>query len=79
MEKLGWKITAIVFICLFVGLAALNVWAVSWALEDDAKINDCYYNICEEYPDAWYEAGVCSCYDYNEYGEAFVTKTKYNN
>ena len=73
----GWKITAIIFICLFVAETALMVWAVNLALDEEEAINDCYYNTCAGYPDAWYEAGVCSCYDINEYGEYEEVMTSY--
>ena len=47
----GWKTTAIIFICLFIGLLALNIWAVAEVMNEEAEVNDCYYNVCEEYPD----------------------------
>lgn len=74
----GWKITAIVFICLFSALLAFNIWTVSFVLNEEAEVNNCYYNTCEGYPDALYEAGVCTCYSINENGEYEVGKTAYN-
>ena len=72
-----WKTTAIVFMTLFLLLLAFNVWSVSLVFEDEALTNECYYDICEQYPNAWQEDAVCYCYDYNEYGEEEVVKTKY--
>jgi len=79
MEKLGWKITAIVFICLFAGLLAFNVWGYSLVVAEEAAINECYYNTCEEYPQADYNSGLCICYDYDIYGDYEIVKTEYNN
>jgi hypothetical protein len=77
MEKLGWKITAIVFISLFALLLAFNVWGYCLVIEEENAINDCYYNTCADYPEAWYEDGVCACYDLDEYGEYEIAKTIY--
>lgn len=34
----------------------------------------CYYDICEEYPDAIYEPHLCTCYDYDIIGNLIPTK-----
>jgi hypothetical protein len=75
----GWKITAIVFICLFAVLLSFNVWGYTLVVAEDNAINDCYYNTCSEFPEAWYEAGVCTCYMEDEYGEYEVAMTSYDN
>lgn len=73
----GWKITSIIFICLFVALLAFNVWSISYVLSEEESINQCYYNICSDFPDAWYEAGVCTCYMLDEDGGYEVAMTSY--
>lgn len=74
----GWKITSIVFICLFILLLALNIWAYISVVNEEVRINNCYYNTCENYPEAWYEGGLCTCYDYDAKGELIIIKTVYN-
>jgi hypothetical protein len=40
-------------------------------------MNVCYYDICSGYIDAWWEEGVCYCYDYDLLGQLEVAKTEY--
>ena len=73
----GWKITAIIFIVYSVLLTSTITWGIVMVNEETDAINECYYNTCEQYPQAdWYE-GVCTCYDVDEYGEYEVAKTSY--
>lgn len=74
----NWKAVAIVFMILFFSLLALDIWGYSIVVEEERKTNECYYNICEEYPNADLVDGLCSCYDYNyNSGQYEVMKTKY--
>lgn len=70
----GWKITAIIFIVLFILEAALIVWAYQLAIEDVKNESDCAYNICYSYDAYTYnsEWKLCQCYE----GERSV-KTEY--
>ena len=72
-----WKVIAIIFICLFVGLLALNILSYVIVVNEEDAIYDCYYNTCEEYYDADYSYGLCTCYSLNEYGEYEVESTSY--
>jgi len=77
MEKLGWKILAIVFMCLFATWVGIGIYV---SIQDSAefdKMNICYYDICEEYADAGYSNNVCSCYDYDMLGYLNIEKTEY--
>ncbi len=76
MEKNGWKILAIVFIALFVLETGYLAWSVSYVLSEQDKTNECYYDICGEYDDAFYEASVCYCYNADMLGELQVAKTE---
>lgn len=71
----GWKVTAIIFIVLFVLENLLLGYGFYLVNEDDKKFNECYYEICEEFPEATYESGICTCYQYNEYGNYEINKT----
>lgn len=74
---MNWKILAIVFIILF-ALETLYIgWSVSYVMKEERLTNDCFYNICADYPDAYYLEGVCTCYDYDMLGNLVPATTKY--
>ncbi len=72
----GWKVTAIIFIILFTLQALITIWGLFLISEDERKTNECYYDICEFYADAYYEEDVCYCYDYDN-DELVIARTKY--
>ncbi len=77
MEKNKWKPIAIIFIILFVvENLFLLMGYVSLSIEED-KINECYYDICGEYPDADYSSDVCYCYDYDILDQLMIVKTEW--
>jgi len=74
----GWKTLAIIFIILFTLETLYVVWSVSLALEEEKKTNECYYDICSDTVEAYYELDMCTCYDYDyESGEYTEVRTKY--
>ena len=77
MDRTGWKITAIIFIVLFVGFLTFAIWAWSVGINEIEQQNECYYDICNEYPDAWIDGDICFCYEYSLLGESVVAKTTY--
>jgi len=74
----GWKVTAIISLTLLISIIGLVVWGYCEVVEEEEAFNNCYYNTCANYYDAWYESGVCTCYDINDYGEYEIAKTTYN-
>ena len=64
-----WKTLAIVFIILFTLETLYICWAVSYSNDLIEKQEKCYYELCEEYPEALVEGNVCYCYDYNADGD----------
>jgi len=76
MERTGWKITAIVFISLFFGLLSLMIYGYYIANEEIKDTNICYYEICEENPEALLQDGICYCYDYDNLNNLIVVNTK---
>ncbi len=64
----GWKITAIIFIVLFIVETSIVIWAIDSAYETMDNENECIYNICEDAEsyrfDEYYN--VCECYTDNE-------------
>lgn len=72
-----WKVVAIIFIILFFLETGFIIYAINIALEEEKDINLCYYTICNDYQDAWYENGVCYCYENDILGNLQIGKTEY--
>lgn len=73
----GWKVTAIVFIILF--LLIVGVFTIGYVMiqKEEKQTLQCYYDVCAEYPDASIEdGGLCICYDYDLLGELSIVKTE---
>lgn len=47
-----------------------------YVTQEENKTLECYYEICEDYPDAIREGNLCYCYDYDLLGEKILAKTK---
>lgn len=78
MGNNGWKTTAIIFIILFILTWILIIWGMNMVDNDEENLNECYYNVCGDYPDAYYEENFCYCYEYGVFsGELEITKTEY--
>jgi hypothetical protein len=60
----GWKITAIIFIILFIVETALAIWIYSAGVSINKNDNECMYNVCEGYESYYYnmQTNLCSCY-----------------
>ena len=75
----GWKVTAIIFIILFILETSLLVWAWNSGSQSIQNENECVYDVCElgnavpNYDTYSYDdyTGMCSCYLNHE-----VVKTK---
>ncbi len=59
----GWKVTAIIFIILFTLQMSFMIWGVTLVLEEEKNTDECYYDICEDYINAYFEEDVCYCYN----------------
>ena len=55
------KITAIIFISLFILENLLFIWLVKIELDDMQREEDCYYTVCEGFDNAYYEDDLCYC------------------
>jgi len=73
---MNWKIIAIIFIILF---TIETLW-ISYGLyliqKEEAQVNECYYNICSDYPEAQVQNNVCFCYELDLLGEYVIAKTE---
>jgi len=74
---MNWKITAVIFMILFILETTYIIWAFWYVGREEQRTYECLYDICAENYDAWYDEGVCTCYDLDMYGEYVVSKTKY--
>lgn len=72
----AWKITAIIFIILFLSETIFWVWMIKIGIEETAKDTECYWGVCEDYPQAERIGDVCYCYDYDVLGELQLADTE---
>lgn len=78
MKPIIWKILAITFMILFICENTLIIWDGILSNKDNSRTNECWYDVCAEYPNAYYDTSnyVCFCYDYDVLGNEQVVKTK---
>jgi len=72
----AWRTVAIIFIVLFTLETGLLIWAYQLAAVEEAKTYECYYEICEVFPEADYTAPLCTCYDYDVMGNLMIVDTE---
>ena len=68
-----WKAVAIIFMFLFFALLAINVWGVLTVLDDEAKTDECYYDVCADYSEAKLIEEICYCYEGGDWELAKTT------
>ena len=76
VKKNHWKTVAIVFIVLFTLETVYLGWSYWYVTNEDKKTMKCYYEICEDYPEAVRDGNLCTCYDYDLLGDYVVAKTR---
>jgi len=61
----GWKVTAIIFIILFVLETAFIFWAWDLGATAIENENKCLANICADYSSYYYDGSnkMCYCYE----------------
>jgi len=64
----GWKVTAIIFMILFILETLAFVGTIFLGVNMINKENECSYNICQGYEAFIYDdySNVCSCYKQGE-------------
>jgi hypothetical protein len=77
MNATTWKTLAIIFFILFLLETFWIGYSTYLVYEEIDKTNTCFYDICSEYPDAYYLNDICTCYDYDMFGEYIVAKEVY--
>lgn len=74
---MNWKFVAILFITLFIVENLFFTWALYYTIQEEKKTYKCYYEVCEEYPEASYVGGICTCYEYDNLGYPIEVKTRW--
>ena len=64
-KMVNWKIIAIVFVCLFVAENFLLGVGIYLVAQEENMLKECYYKVCEGYPDADLIDNICTCYEYD--------------
>ena len=63
----GWKITAIIFITLFILETIAVTCLIGTGLNETIKKDECRVNVCRGYDSFYYDyMGGCFCYQENE-------------
>jgi len=76
-EKINiWKIIGIILIIVLIVENLFLWWGISMVNQEEEDTKQCYYDVCEEYPDAELTEGVCFCYDYDLIGDLVIVKTE---
>ncbi len=77
----GWKVLGIVFLTLFIIENATILWWVNDTIEESDNEYlleiECLYDFCSGNEQAYYENGVCECYDLDLYGFEILNKSVY--
>jgi len=76
MTKTFWKVTAIIFIILFVAETSLIIYGTYLLKKDNENTLSCYYDVCKDSLDADYDTNtqLCNCYDNDVLGNLIITK-----
>jgi len=77
MEKTFWKTLAIILIFIIIIETLAFAYIIYLGTKEINNEYECLYTICGEYPQAFYDDLVCSCYDYDIMGNLQVIKTEY--
>lgn len=72
----GWKITAIMFIALFLLETAFVIWIFKESQNILNNEAECAYNICDDYESFYFDSyeNLCYCYDDGEIKKQVLIK-----
>jgi len=74
--KINWKKLAIILMVIVFLETGYGVFSIFIYNREVRRTQECYYEICEEYPQALYQENVCFCYGYDMLGGLEVQETK---
>lgn len=71
------SISFIIIVAVFFAIGYVSLKQEEKQLEEEERLTKvCYYKVCVDYPEAYFEDNVCTCYDYDLIGELKVAKTE---
>ena len=76
MKESTWKTIAIVCLVILVLENGFLFLGYKQMAKEEEQLKICYYDICEEYPEAEVTSGVCHCYDYDVMGDYVWAKSE---
>lgn len=76
---MNWKALAIVLLLILLLENGLLIWAYKQVTKEEEKTYECYYEICADYPQAYFDSttNLCTCYDYDLLGDLQEVNTKW--
>jgi hypothetical protein len=78
-KRMSWKAVGIIFIILFLIETGFIVYIWKTGAQEIKNENLCLYEICGDYPQAYYANSLCTCYERDVLGQLQVAKTKVMN
>ena len=74
---MNWKLIAVIFIVIAILESILICYSLISYSNQIKETNECFWDICGDYPDAQYDNGICSCIDYDMFGNEIISHTEY--
>jgi hypothetical protein len=75
----GWKVLAIILLVVVILENSLIAYGYFSNKQIEKETNVCYYDLCEDYPNAYYnyESKLCDCYENDLMGNEVIAKQIY--
>ena len=74
---MNWKIAFWIVLTILILENIFILWGYSMVLSEEKQTLECYYEVCQDYPDAQLTSeGVCHCYDYDVLGNPIIVKSE---
>jgi hypothetical protein len=76
---MNWKILAIILLVIVLLENGLIFWGYASNSQVEKETNICYYDVCEDYSNAYYDSSnkVCDCYESDLMGNEVIAKSEY--
>lgn len=72
----GWKVFAIILLIILIVENVFIAWGWYMIAQDERKTEECYYDVCAEYEEAYIVGNICYCYEYDVFDNYVVAKTQ---
>ena len=74
---INWKVLTIILLVVIILENLFFAWGYYLVVQDENNYNECAYEICADYPQAYFENEICSCYDYSMLGDLEIIKQEW--